>query len=67
MQPGFDHFNPQAALAGARGRGCFTCSGFLGRFFAEHLQFERCRGRQVTVAPTMGCVFWERDPGTDDE
>lgn len=58
---------PQAVLVGARARGCFTCLGFLGRFYAEHPLCERDGGRQVIGTPTMGCAFWEREPGADDD
>jgi hypothetical protein len=40
---------------------------YYGRFYAEHLLCERDGGRYVVGVPAMECVFWEREPGTDDE
>jgi len=51
----------------ARARGCFTCTHFHGLFYADHLLCERDHARQVIGVPAMGCAFWEREPGSDDE
>jgi hypothetical protein len=44
-----------------------TFQHFQGRFYAGHLLCERDSGRYVVGVPAMGCAFWERDPGADDE
>ena len=44
-----------------------TFQHFQGRFYAGHLLCERDSGRYVVGVPAMGCTFWERDPGADDE
>jgi len=44
-----------------------TFQHFQGRFYAGHLLCERDSGRHVVGVPAMGCAFWERDPGADDE
>ena len=61
------YFTPYRPSSSARARGCLTCAHFLGRFYAEHLLCERNDGRQVIGRPAMGCAFWEREPGSDDE
>ena len=61
------YFAPHALAHGARARGCFTCTHFLARFYAEHLLCERNRGRQVIGQPLAGCAFWMREPGSDDD
>ena len=60
-------FRPYATESRVRERGCYTCANFFGRFYAERLLCERDRGRQVIGTPRMGCAFWEREPGADDE
>jgi len=62
-----DHFAPYRADCPARARGCLTCTNFQGRFYAEHLLCERGGGRYVVGVPAMGCAFWEREPGADDD
>ena len=65
--PALAYFAPHRAESPARARGCYTCTHFLGRFYAEHLLCERNGGRQVIGTPRMGCAFWEREAGSDDE
>ena len=60
-------FNPHATGSRARERGCFTCTHFHGRCLAEHLLCEHRGGRHVIGTPTLGCAYWEREPGADDE
>lgn len=60
-------FRPYATESPARARGCYTCTYFHGIFYAEHLLCERNGGRQVIGTPRMGCAFWEREPGADDD
>jgi hypothetical protein len=60
-------FTPYPIPTPARARGCFTCTHFHGRFYADHLLCENRGGSQVIGTPKMGCAFWEREPGSDDE
>jgi len=62
-----DRFTQYLAESPARARGCHTCANFLGRFYAKHLLCERNGGRQVIGTPRLGCAFWQREPGSDDE
>lgn len=62
-----DIFTPHRADNPARARGCFTCTHFHGQFYGEHVLCERNGARKVMGAPAMGCAFWEREPGSDDE
>jgi len=61
------YFSPYRPTDPARARGCLTCSHFHGRFYGGHLLCERDSGRYVVGVPAMGCVFWQREPGSDDE
>jgi hypothetical protein len=61
------YFTPYRADSPARARGCLTCTNFHGQFYAEHLLCERDGGRYVVGVPAMGCAFWEREPGPNDE
>lgn len=61
------HFQPYRTETGARERGCFACTHFQGRFLAQHLVCEHRGGVQVIGRPDMGCAYWEREPGADDE
>ena len=61
------YFTPHRVESPARSRGCLTCTHFHGRFYASHLLCECDGGRYVVGVPTMGCAFWEREPGGDDE
>jgi len=52
----------------ARGRAAAALvRTFHGIFYAEQQLCERKRGRQVVGTPRIGCAFWEREPGSDDE
>jgi len=51
----------------ARARGCFTCSSFQGEYYGGHLLCQRDGARKVIGVPQMGCAFWMREPGSDDE
>ena len=63
-----EYFTPYPTTQdAARARGCLTCAHFLGRYYAEHLLCERDGGRYVVGVPAMGCAFWQREPGADDE
>jgi len=69
MDHGACYFSPYAAASSvpARARGCYTCAYWHGTFYAEHLLCERNGGRQVIGQPLMGCAFWERAAGADDQ
>lgn len=58
-------------LAGeaAAGGGCWTCAYWRGRLAGPgHPVCDRDPGRPtVTGQPQYGCVYWEREPGADDE
>ena len=60
-------FSPYRESTPARARGCFTCTHFQGRFLAAHLVCEHRGGVQVIGSPKMGCAFWLREPGADDD
>jgi len=60
-------FQPHAQTTGARKRGCFTCTHFHGRLMAQHVICEYRGSIQVIGSPQMGCAYWEREPGADDE
>ena len=65
MIPGY--FVPLPAYEGARARGCLTCSHWHGDTFSGHVV---CRSRaavQVIGRPELGCAYWQREPGSDDE
>ena len=66
-RPAALQFSPHRNTSLARERGCFTCTNFHGTYYAEHLLCEHLGGRQVIGTPKMGCAFWEREPGSDDE
>jgi len=61
------YFTPYRTDCPARARGCLTCAHFHGQFYGGHLLCERDIGRHVVGVPSMGCAFWEREPGADDE
>lgn len=65
--PSVEFFSPFACATGARARGCFTCTHFHGRFLSDHLVCEHRGAVQVIGTPAMGCAYWEREPGADDE
>jgi hypothetical protein len=48
-------------------RGCFTCTHFHGNFHYGHVVCERTKAVHVIGVPAMGCAFWQREPGVDDE
>ena len=60
-------FSPHTVATPSRAKGCFTCTHFHGRFLAEHLVCEHCGAIQIIGSPKMGCAYWEREPGADDE
>ncbi len=47
--------------------GCYSCRYFQERIVAGHVICEQGDGIQVIGAAEMGCAFWEREPGSDDE
>jgi hypothetical protein len=66
VQPAY--FSPHTALASAsRALGCHACRYFQGRILAQHVVCEHRGAIQVMGAPRMGCAYWEREPGADDE
>ena len=65
--PVLSYFTPHLAELPARARGCLTCTNFQGRFFCGHVLCERDGRHHVVGAPAMGCAFWQREPGADDE
>lgn len=61
------YFSPHVLATGARARGCFTCAHFDGEFFCGHVV---CRSRvkqQVIGRPELGCAYWMRAIGSDDD
>jgi hypothetical protein len=65
--PDLAYFTPFRPTDPARARGCLICTHFQGRFYCAHLLCERDGGRQVVAVPAMGCAYWMREPGADDE
>jgi hypothetical protein len=65
--PDLAYFTPYRPTDPARPRGCLTCTHFHGQFYGGHLLCQRDGGRHVVGVPAMGCAFWEREPGADDE
>jgi hypothetical protein len=65
MQPAY--FTPHQPVSQARARGCFTCQHFHGGLMAGHVICEHRGVVQVIESPRMGCAFWQREPGADDE
>lgn len=61
-----DTFTPYPIPTPARAQGCFTCTHFHGRFYAELLLCENRGGTQVVGTSKMACAFWQREPGADD-
>jgi len=60
-------FIPHRTESRARSRGCLTCTHFQGQFYSEHVLCERDSGCHVVGVPAMGCAFWEREPGADED
>lgn len=61
------YFRPIPLYEGARARGCLTCTYFRGQWAACHVVCERFEKPRVVGTATMGCAYWEREPGSDDE
>jgi hypothetical protein len=61
------YFSPFRIDCAARTKRCLTCAHFQGRFYCGHVLCERDGGRHVVVVAAMGCAFWQREPGADDE
>ena len=53
----FAHFTPFRIESPARAGSCLTCSGFQGRYYADHLLCERDGARHVVGVPAQGCTF----------
>jgi hypothetical protein len=60
-------FTPFRVTDPARSRGCWTCTHFHGNFYGGHVVCERTTAVHVIGVPAMGCAFWKREPGADDE
>jgi hypothetical protein len=68
MQPQqWAYFRPYQDATPPRARGCLTCHNFQGEFYDGHLLRQRDGERQVIGVPMMGCAFWMRATGSDDE
>ena len=61
------YFTPHALATGARSRGCLTCAHLRGNFYGAHLVCEQRAKPQVIGRPDLGCAYWMREPGADDE
>jgi len=44
-----------------------ACTNFHRVYYAEPLRCELHVGQQVIGTPKMGCVFWECEPGSNDD
>lgn len=60
-------FSPHALLTGARASGCLTCEFFRGQWSGGHVVCERFERPTVIGAPQLGCAYWLRAIGSDDE
>jgi len=65
MEP--QHFSPHPLPTGARALGCMACTHFHGQRYYEVVICEHHGGRHAIGIPAMGCAYWEREPGADDE
>lgn len=61
------YFTPHALDIGAGERGCFTCRFFQGEFIGGHVVCRQMPKPRVVGTVTLGCAYWEREPGSDDE
>ena len=61
------NFTPHRVESPARARGCLTCTHFLGRYYCGDVVCEREKAVKVIAVASMGCAFWQREPGADDE
>lgn len=54
---------------GKRPGGCWVCTHWKGETSGDHRALVCRRDEQPIVlgTPDTGCVYWEREPGTDDE
>ena len=65
--PAAQHFQPYRTETGARERGCYTCAHWQGQRYGGHVVCEHRGGVQVIGRPELGCAYWEREPGADDD
>jgi hypothetical protein len=61
------YFTPFRYDTPARAPGCLTCTNFLGRYYCGHVVWGREKAFKVVGVPSMGCAFWERERGADNE
>lgn len=59
--------NPRALAIGARKRGCLTCEYFQGEFCGGHVVCERFERDRVIGDAMIGCAYWQRELGADDD
>lgn len=67
MNPAPVYFSPHSLVVGARERGGLTCEYFRGQFKAQLVVCERFERDRVIGDARMGCAYWQREPGADDE
>ncbi|MGB8329309.1 MAG: hypothetical protein WCE62_04215 [Polyangiales bacterium] len=61
------YFSPHALAIGARASGCLTCEYFRGQWSGGHVVCERFERDRVIGDARIGCAYWERAVGADDE
>jgi hypothetical protein len=61
------YFSPHRVDYPARARGSLACAHFHDQFYCGHALCECTKAVHVIGVPAMGCAFWEREPGSDDE
>jgi len=61
------YFTPHAAPTEGRARGCYACTHFHGLLHGGHVVCEHRGGVRVIGVAKMGCAYWQREPGADDE
>lgn len=48
-------------------KGCFSCAHFHGEIAAPHVVCMQHGKPRIVAQPEIGCAFWERAPGGDDD
>jgi hypothetical protein len=61
------HFSPHALNVGARALGCLCCEYFRGEWSGGHVVCERFERPRVVGDARIGCAYWMRAIGSDDQ
>lgn len=60
-------FCPHVKAEAARAMGCRSCTHNKGVLMGAHVVCQHRAGTYVVGRPELGCAYWEREPGADDE